>query len=271
MTSTEDYYFLYPSEPSLLSDSAVDFHFEEQAAVALDDFGACSSSPLPAASFTVPCPLSVEELAQLAGLNEDSLAISTAAAIAASDRATSAAAPFSLSIQLPTEWPPRQTLAVVTPRSPESTRTSSRKKKPSEKAAAVNSMSAIPPPPVVKERDADAAPAVLATMSQQPSPPRPTGAPSAVQSSIQPPPAPQSASSLPPSPHHHIHPQQQPTNKPPPGGPSLQENTGRWTAEEHRLFLAGLEQHGKGWKKIASLIKSRTVVQIRTTCQKVSP
>ena len=28
------------------------------------------------------------------------------------------------------------------------------------------------------------------------------------------------------------------------------EATGRWTAEEHSLFLQGLEQHGKGWKKI---------------------
>ena len=46
------------------------------------------------------------------------------------------------------------------------------------------------------------------------------------------------------------------------------ENTGRWTAEEHRLFLQGLEEFGKGWKKIASLIKSRTVVQIRTHAQK---
>lgn len=52
-------------------------------------------------------------------------------------------------------------------------------------------------------------------------------------------------------------------------GPGSQgENTGRWTAEEHRLFLEGLEKHGKGWKKIASLIKSRTVVQIRTHAQK---
>lgn len=49
---------------------------------------------------------------------------------------------------------------------------------------------------------------------------------------------------------------------------SQRENTGRWTAEEHRLFLQGLEQHGKGWKMIASLIKSRTVVQIRTHAQK---
>lgn len=53
------------------------------------------------------------------------------------------------------------------------------------------------------------------------------------------------------------------------GGQGAQgENTGRWTAEEHRLFLQGLDQHGKGWKKIASLIKSRTVVQIRTHAQK---
>jgi len=51
-------------------------------------------------------------------------------------------------------------------------------------------------------------------------------------------------------------------------GSAQGENTGRWTAEEHRLFLQGLEQHGKGWKKIASLIKSRTVVQIRTHAQK---
>jgi SHAQKYF class myb-like DNA-binding protein len=56
-------------------------------------------------------------------------------------------------------------------------------------------------------------------------------------------------------------------NQPTPPG-ALGENTGRWTAEEHRLFLQGLEQHGKGWKKIASLIKSRTVVQIRTHAQK---
>ena len=46
------------------------------------------------------------------------------------------------------------------------------------------------------------------------------------------------------------------------------EKTGRWTSEEHRLFLQGLEQYGKGWKKITTLIKSQTVVQIRTHAQK---
>ena len=34
------------------------------------------------------------------------------------------------------------------------------------------------------------------------------------------------------------------------------------------LFVKGLEMYGKGWKKIAGLIKTRTVVQIRTHAQK---
>lgn len=41
------------------------------------------------------------------------------------------------------------------------------------------------------------------------------------------------------------------------------QSTGRWTSEEHLLFLKGLELHGKGWKLIATLIQTRTVVQIR--------
>lgn len=43
---------------------------------------------------------------------------------------------------------------------------------------------------------------------------------------------------------------------------------GRWTREEHLAFIKGLELYGKGWKKIAGLIKTRTVVQIRTHAQK---
>lgn len=34
------------------------------------------------------------------------------------------------------------------------------------------------------------------------------------------------------------------------------------------MFIKGLEMYGKGWKKIAGLIKTRTVVQIRTHAQK---
>jgi len=34
------------------------------------------------------------------------------------------------------------------------------------------------------------------------------------------------------------------------------------------MFLQGLKEHGKGWKEIAELVKTRTVVQIRTHAQK---
>ena len=34
------------------------------------------------------------------------------------------------------------------------------------------------------------------------------------------------------------------------------------------MFLEGLKIHGKGWKQIAQMIKTRTVVQIRTHAQK---
>jgi len=43
---------------------------------------------------------------------------------------------------------------------------------------------------------------------------------------------------------------------------------GRWKTEEHDLFLQGLNLYGKEWKKIAALVKTRTVVQIRTHAQK---
>jgi SHAQKYF class myb-like DNA-binding protein len=43
---------------------------------------------------------------------------------------------------------------------------------------------------------------------------------------------------------------------------------GRWTSEEHTLFLQGLQLYNKQWKQIAELVKTRTVVQIRTHAQK---
>ena len=50
-------------------------------------------------------------------------------------------------------------------------------------------------------------------------------------------------------------------------GSKEKESTGRWTREEHLAFIKGLELHGRGWKKIATLIKTRTVVQIRPHAQ----
>jgi len=46
------------------------------------------------------------------------------------------------------------------------------------------------------------------------------------------------------------------------------KSAGRWTAEEHKLFLQGLDMYQKQWKLIADLVKTRTVVQIRTHAQK---
>eukprot|EP00511_Aplanochytrium_stocchinoi_P002446 CAMPEP_0204842958 /NCGR_PEP_ID=MMETSP1346-20131115/47694_1 /ASSEMBLY_ACC=CAM_ASM_000771 /TAXON_ID=215587 /ORGANISM="Aplanochytrium stocchinoi, Strain GSBS06" /LENGTH=417 /DNA_ID=CAMNT_0051982015 /DNA_START=757 /DNA_END=2008 /DNA_ORIENTATION=+ len=46
------------------------------------------------------------------------------------------------------------------------------------------------------------------------------------------------------------------------------ENTGRWTKTEHECFVQGLDMYGKEWKKIANMIETRTVVQIRTHAQK---
>eukprot|EP01032_Pedospumella_encystans_P014865 gene14865-17049_t len=51
--------------------------------------------------------------------------------------------------------------------------------------------------------------------------------------------------------------------------PQADETTGRWTPEEHRLFLEGIMLYGKDWKKMQPLIKSRSLVQIRTHAQKV--
>lgn len=41
------------------------------------------------------------------------------------------------------------------------------------------------------------------------------------------------------------------------------EHTGRWTRREHELFLEALKKYGKEWKKVASAVKTRTVVQTR--------
>jgi SHAQKYF class myb-like DNA-binding protein len=50
----------------------------------------------------------------------------------------------------------------------------------------------------------------------------------------------------------------------PPGS----EATGRWTKKEHELFTEALHKYGKEWKKVASMVKTRTVVQTRTHAQK---
>ena len=46
-------------------------------------------------------------------------------------------------------------------------------------------------------------------------------------------------------------------------------NKGQWTSEEHNLFLQGVLMYGREWKKMQPLIKTRSIVQIRTHAQKV--
>mmetsp|Transcript_12171 Transcript_12171/g.15131 ORF Transcript_12171/g.15131 Transcript_12171/m.15131 type:complete len:237 (-) Transcript_12171:308-1018(-) len=43
---------------------------------------------------------------------------------------------------------------------------------------------------------------------------------------------------------------------------------GRWTTQEHQMFLAGLKIHGRNWKNISLFVKTRSSVQTRTHAQK---
>lgn len=69
-------------------------------------------------------------------------------------------------------------------------------------------------------------------------------------------------------------PQQQSRKKPRKSSSSNSNNsdkkisTGRWTREEHELFLEGLKKHGREWKKVAEKITTRTSAQIRSHAQK---
>ena len=46
------------------------------------------------------------------------------------------------------------------------------------------------------------------------------------------------------------------------------ENKGKWSENEHRAFVKGLVLYGKDWKRIHTLVPSRTLLQIRTHAQK---
>ena len=49
---------------------------------------------------------------------------------------------------------------------------------------------------------------------------------------------------------------------------STPHNTGAWSAEESSAFILGLEQFGRDWKKIATLVTTRNLTQIRSHAQK---
>lgn len=43
---------------------------------------------------------------------------------------------------------------------------------------------------------------------------------------------------------------------------------GRWTAEEHRLFVEAITQFGREWDKVQTVVKTRSLAQIRSHAQK---
>ena len=52
---------------------------------------------------------------------------------------------------------------------------------------------------------------------------------------------------------------------------NTQKRTGRWTSEEHRLFLEAIEIYGRDWKKVETYVGTRTSTQARSHAQKVLP
>ncbi|OMJ81514.1 hypothetical protein SteCoe_17979 [Stentor coeruleus] len=48
----------------------------------------------------------------------------------------------------------------------------------------------------------------------------------------------------------------------------IDEKIGRWTKVEHRKFLEGLKMHGRNWKLISDIIKTRSSTQVRSHAQK---
>lgn len=44
--------------------------------------------------------------------------------------------------------------------------------------------------------------------------------------------------------------------------------SGRWTKEEHTQFLDGIKSYGRDWKKVATVVATRSVQQCRSHAQK---
>lgn len=47
-----------------------------------------------------------------------------------------------------------------------------------------------------------------------------------------------------------------------------ESNQGRWSAEEHRLFIEAVNQFGREWDKVQSVVKTRSLAQVRSHAQK---
>lgn len=45
-------------------------------------------------------------------------------------------------------------------------------------------------------------------------------------------------------------------------------NQGRWSAEEHSLFAAAVNQFGRDWEKVQAVVRTRSLAQVRSHAQK---
>jgi len=52
------------------------------------------------------------------------------------------------------------------------------------------------------------------------------------------------------------------------GGASTKQAAGRWSKEEHELFLCAVKRHGREWAAVATVVTTRTSAQIRSHAQK---
>lgn len=50
---------------------------------------------------------------------------------------------------------------------------------------------------------------------------------------------------------------------------STKHRSGRWTVEEHQLFLQGIQYYGRDWRRVQDVVKSRSIAQVRTHAQKI--
>ena len=41
------------------------------------------------------------------------------------------------------------------------------------------------------------------------------------------------------------------------------DKSGRWTDEEHELFIQGLRQYGRDWVAVSRLVTTRSTTQVR--------